>query len=437
MDRLRSLVGKLTRRRGDGSIRRDLSVAFVGHGARRALGFHIFLLVTRALSVEAYALYVLAYSAFEIAMYASELGLNVSIVRFVSRGIRQGDEAATDAVLRAGFLFKIAAGVVAPVVGYLLAPWLAGAVWDRPDLVPYLRIAFTGVLGAHLHRFYEAYFRARLEFERNALFCLVMPGTILVSVGVLWWQDAMTALRCQGIYAAAPLVACALAAYLLPHTFLRTRQPVGAALAAVWRFGRWVWLTNVLGTVRLRLNPILLANLTAVTEVGLYAYADKLASSLSLISTAMTTVYVPRASHLTSREEFRALLRRSYRVFVWFIPVAVLLPFLARPLIRLHKPEYEGATLLFAILFPSVLFTVVSLPARTVLYSLHKPQIEAAVQIASLVITALAAIPLIRSYGAVGAALAMLVQRAISAAVLMGYVYRVVERPAGVSEDGG
>jgi O-antigen/teichoic acid export membrane protein len=437
MDRLRALLGKLTRRRDDGSLGRDLSVAFLGHGARRALGFVTFLVMTRALSVEAYALYVLAYSAFEIAMYVSDLGLNVGIVRFVAKGLRQGEAAATAAVLRGVFLFKIVAGVVAPIVGYALAPWLAGWVWDRPELVPYLRVAFAGVLGAHLHRFYEAWFRARLEFARNALFSLVMPGSILVAVAVLVWQDALTALRCQGIYAIAPLLACALAAGLLPHAFLRSRESAGAALATVWRFGRWVWITNVLGTVRLRLNPILLANLSAFTEVGLYAYADKLASILSLISTAMTTVYVPRASHLVTRDEFRGLLRRSYRVLVWFIPAAILLPLAARPLIRLHKPEYEDATQLFAILFASVLFTVASLPARTVLYSLHKPQVEAAVQITSLAITVAAAIPLIMTYGAIGAALSMLIQRALGAGVLMAYVYRVIERPAaGAMGDG-
>ena len=125
------------------------------------------------------------------------------------------------------------------------------------------------------------------------------------------------------------------------------------------------------------------------------------------------------------------LLRRTYRVLAWFVPLAVVLPLAARPLIRLHKPEYLEAAPLFAILFVSILFTIASRPARTVLYSIHKPQVETIVQLIALAITLAFGIVLIRAHGTIGAAVAMLIQRAISATILMGYVYRVVYRDTG------
>jgi len=408
---------------------RDLSVAFVGHGARRVIGLVAFVLMTRALSVEGYALFFLAFTAYEIAMHASDFGLNIGVVRFVSKAIRRDDDQASADLLRAVFLFKIASGLVVAAVGYLLAPWLAGLL-DQPQVTPYLRVAFVGVLGNHLVRFYESYFKARLEFERNAIFSLGMPTVIALGVGLMWWRDGLTALRCQGLHALAPLVACCLAAWLLPHGFLRAGGGGGEALSRVFKFGRWVWVTNVLATVRYRLNAILLAKLATLTEVGFYAYGDKLASVLSVISTTMTTVYIPRTSRLLTKQEFKKLLRRTYAVMACFIPIAVLAPLAAKPLIRLHKPEYLEAAPVFTVLFVSILFTIAALPARTVLYSIHKPQVETTVQAIALALTLGLGIALIRSHGALGAAVAMLLQRAISAAILMGYVYRVVYRDA-------
>jgi O-antigen/teichoic acid export membrane protein len=211
MGPFKSLLQRLTARRRASSIRQDLSVAFAGHGAQRALRLLTFLIMTRALSVRAYALFTLAYTCYEIAMYASDLGFNVGVVRFVSKGIRKGDEATTASVLKSVFRFKIIAGLVVCALGYVIAPWLA-RLMDTPELVPYLRIAFAGVLGTHLHRFYEAYFRARLAFQRNAIFSLIAPGSIAVAVGLLWWRESLTALRCQGIYAIAPLLVSVLAA---------------------------------------------------------------------------------------------------------------------------------------------------------------------------------------------------------------------------------
>jgi len=427
MASLNRLLRRLTARRGESSLGRDLSVAFLGHGAQRALRLLTFLLVTRALSVEAYALFTLAYTCFEIAMYASDLGLNVGVVRFVSRRLRQGDEAAAASVLRSVFRFKIVAGLAAGGLGYLVAPGLA-RVLDTPELTPYLRVAFAGVLGTHLHRFYEAYFRSRLEFTRNAVFSLVMPGAIVAAVGLLWWRDSLTALRCQGIYAAAPLVACGLAAILLPHAFLRGAPRDPEALQEVWRFGRWVYATNLLGKVRSKLNTLLLVMMTTLTDVGLYAYADRLAGMLSLFSTTLTTVYMPRAAHLLARDEYRDLLRKTYKAFFWFVPLLAALPFVARPLIRLHKPEYGEAAPLFLILFLSIVFTVLALPARTVLYSMNRPHVETIIQAIALAVALGFGIALILAQGVIGAAYAMLVQRGLSAIILMGYVYRTLYR---------
>ena len=90
MGSLRSRLKRLTARRGDGSLKWDLSVSFAGHGAQRVFRLLTFLLMTSVLDREAYGIYTVAYLCFEIAMYVSDFGLNVGMIRFVFLGFWNG-----------------------------------------------------------------------------------------------------------------------------------------------------------------------------------------------------------------------------------------------------------------------------------------------------------------------------------------------------------
>ena len=141
----------------------------------------------------------------------------------------------------------------------------------------------------------------------------------------------------------------------------------------------------MLGTVRFRLNTILLARFATMAQVGLYSYADKLASVVTLFTGTLLTVLVPRASHLVKQNELKGLLRKSYRAVLLLLPALITVPFVARPLISWLAPEYVEAAPIFSIIFASVLFSLAMLPSSTVLYSINRPHVETAVECLSLI----------------------------------------------------
>lgn len=417
-----------------GSMRGDLSVTFMGQFVRRGLGFLSFVVLTRALGVEAFALYSLAFLAFEIALQFSDLGLTVGTTRFASRMMREGKTEETARLFRRFFLIKIVTGLAVSAVGYLIAPFLAQRVMERPELTPYLRVAFVGVIGMHLYRFYETWLQSRLEFVRNAVFVLIMPAAILVSMVAFWAMDTLDALRAQGIYALAPLAATVVAIFVVPHDFLRARGGAGREMGELFRFGRWIWITEVVTTLRLRINAVYLARMATLGQVSFYSYGDKLSAFLTLITGTLQTVYVPRVARLVTRTELKSVLRRTYRMLLLMIPALLLVPFAARPLIGLLQPDYVDAAPIFAVLFVSVLFNIAVHPAVTVLYSLNLPRVETIVQSGSLMLTVVLGYVLVRDHGAMGGAVAMLIQRGLSAIVMIAYVYHVVYRKEGLPE---
>ncbi len=407
---------------------RDISVAFLGHLCSRSLGIVTFVVMTRTLEPGHYALFLLAYSILEIAQYLSDLGLDVGTTRFVARAEQDGRADAARAVLRAVFLTKLGLSLLLVVTLWLTAPLIAQRILARPEMAPYIRIAAIGVFGAQFTGFWQAYFGARLQFLRNAAFSTIAPALILVIVVALWLRDALDVATCLQVYVWVPLVVCFGTTFAFGPRFLRAEGPVLPPLRSVWRFSRWVYLSNTLSVVRFRLNGILLARLATLPEVGLYGYGDKLASVLTLFTNAITTVFVPRASRLMTHDELRTLLRTSYRWMLMLVPVFVLVPIGIRPVIAFLSPEYVEAAPICVILWVSILFTLASLPANTVLYSINQPHIETFVEIIALALTAVLGIALVRSHGGLGAAVAMLIQRFVSASLVIGWVYFAVFR---------
>lgn len=407
---------------------RDLSVALFGHFAARSLGVVTFIVMTRTLAPERYGVFLLAYSVLEIVQYLTDLGLDTGLTRFASRANRSGHEDEGKRVLRAVLLTKLALATAVLALAWPAAPLIAARILEQPEMTPYLRIALVGVFGVHLTGFWQSYFGSRLQFLRNAAFSTAAPATILVAILALWAWGRLDVASCLRVYVWAPIVVCGIATVALGPRFLGAGGPILRPVGRVWRFSRWVYASNALGIVRFRLNAILLARLATLPEVGLYGYAEKLASVANLLASAASTVFVPRAAHLLSKDELRALLRTSYRWILALVPVMVAAPFAVRPLIAFLSPDYVAAAPACTILLVSILFTLAAVPSSTVLYSLDKPYVETAVEAMALLLTGILGFVLVRSHGGVGAAVAMLIQRFVSAVLLISWVYVAVFR---------
>jgi O-antigen/teichoic acid export membrane protein len=132
------------------------------------------------------------------------------------------------------------------------------------------------------------------------------------------------------------------------------------------------------------------------------------------------------------QNELKDLLRKSYRAVLLLVPALIAVSFVARPLIAWLAPDYVASAPIFSIIFASVLFSLAMLPSSTVLYSVNRPHVETLVECVALAVTASGAFLLIPKFGGLGAAVAMLVQRALSATITMSYVYvKVYRAPPG------
>jgi O-antigen/teichoic acid export membrane protein len=121
-----------------------------------------------------------------------------------------------------------------------------------------------------------------------------------------------------------------------------------------------VFSFNVVTSVYLQLNPVLLGFMKDTIAVAFFTAATKLMMMVNKISSSLGTVLMPYASHLLSegkREEFDKLIQKSYDfTLALTIPLVIGLICMAPYIIRVFcGSQYEDAILTSQIIAPIVL----------------------------------------------------------------------------------
>lgn len=139
-----------------------------------------------------------------------------------------------------------------------------------------------------------------------------------------------------------------------------------------------VFSFNVVISVYLQLNPVLLGFMKDTIAVAYFTAATKLMMMVTKISSSLGTVLMPRASHLISegkKEEFNKLIQKSYDfTLALTIPLVIGLICMAPYIVRVFcGSQYEDAIITSQIIAPITLVVGLSnIMGMQVLYPIGK-----------------------------------------------------------------
>lgn len=139
-----------------------------------------------------------------------------------------------------------------------------------------------------------------------------------------------------------------------------------------------VFSFNVVISVYLQLNPVLLGFMKDTIAVAYFTAATKLMMMVTKISSSLGTVLMPRASHLVSegkKEEFEKLIQKSYDfTLALTIPLVIGLICMAPYIVRVFcGSQYEDAIITSQIIAPITLIVGLSnIMGMQVLYPIGK-----------------------------------------------------------------
>lgn len=385
----------------------DSAVTFFGTAINGLLGMIFYVLAARFLGPAVFGSLTIAITTLTLLADIANVGTDTGIIRFVGKYVKNEKEKALK-FLKLGLEIKVGVWIVILILGYLLAPLAAEKIFLKPDLSDSLQLAVIGVGGAMLFSFVTHAIQALQKFKSWSILNISMNFLRLAVVLLLILSASLNLSSVLITYIAIPFLGFFLGLLFLPN-FLRVKSETSVA-KEFFHYNKWIALLALITAINSRLDTFLSARFLSVGAVGLYSAANQLTSAVPQLVFALATVVAPRlASFGKDTQTFNYL--KKVQLFVCGLAVISLLAipvgYFLIPLI--FGSKYQTSFTPFALLLIAQLIFLISLPAhQAIYYYFAKPKIFVLINLISLILMLTVGSLLIKNFGIIGAAGAVL-----------------------------
>ncbi|MFA7710364.1 MAG: flippase [Candidatus Neomarinimicrobiota bacterium] len=279
-----------------------------------------------------------------------------------------------------------------------------------PALLLWLALlAFPLVL---LQSFLSSLFQAVQDFRRYNLAILISPAItlLLVSLFIIFRSGGVATVVLIYLVAHSVnlIITCILLRPILATEPDHTESTTGYARQLI-NYGFKAHLSNILSFVTSRLDVYLVNLLINPAATGIYVIAISMSEQIWLLSTAVSTVILPRLSELHVDEQARRQLTPFIARWVLIISIimAILLALLAVPFIRLFfGAAYLGAVTPLLFLLPGIILGSLSRVLANDIAARGRPELNMYTALIVIIVNIICNLLLIPAMGIAGAALA-------------------------------
>ncbi len=420
-------------------IARNVLFNWFGTIANMAVGFFLSPFIVHRLGNVAFGVWVLAIS---VVAYLGllDLGMQSSVLRFVSKGHTQNDHRSASEAISA-------------------------ALWVRLQIS-----ALILLLSAGLSAVFPYLFKVPEALARDAKIAILLIGlkvAISMSVGVVggvlsalnrydlqnYVSLSQTAVRVLGVVAVlrsghgiVAIAVCELIAALVgnallvwtarriyPQLRILLIRPKSETLKRIWTYSAYAFLTTIAVQLVYQTDNLVVGAFVSATAVTYYAIANSLCSYASQVVGAMGATFVPAASTYESSGDTTSLLnlyKHGTRA-----TLAISLPILITLIVRGPSfiglwmgPQYShNSGTVLIILCSALLFSFANRTASSIAFGIEKHKTGALWAIGEGVSNLTLSIILVHWYGIYGVAIGTLLPSLIVQTVLWpGYISKLV-----------
>jgi O-antigen/teichoic acid export membrane protein len=291
-----------------------------------------------------------------------------------------------------------------------------------------VRWALIGIVATAASGSLSAVLQATGGFGRMSSLTLINTGltaVLALLLAAMQRLDLVAALVVLGI--GTSLVTFAAAALMLPRGWW-IELPGASALKsegrALFRTGRWLWLASVFAMLTANAEVLLLNRWAALPLVGAYALALNLATKADLANQSLYTVLLPSVGSLDVRSQVGAYVRKGLARSLAISVVLLAFVPLAEPFIRIvYGDAFDAAVVFLRLLLGVMILDIMLAPLLLLPLAYRQPRVLAAADGARAVTLVLFALALIPVYGPFGAIAARLAARLAGAGLVLASLY--------------
>jgi O-antigen/teichoic acid export membrane protein len=402
-------------------IARNVFFNWFGTIANMAVGFFLAPFIVHRLGNVAYGVWALAISVVAY-MGLLDLGMQSSVLRFVSKGHTQKDHKSASDAISAALWVRLQISLLVLLISVCLAvafphlfkvPHELASDARKAILLIGLKTAITmsvGVVGGVISALNRYDLQNYVGLTQTAIrvvgvVTVLRTGHGIVAIAVC---ELIAALIGNGL-----LVWVALKLY--PELKIRLRKPTRETLGRIWAYSAYAFLTTIAVQLVYQTDNIVVGAFISTAAVTFYAIANQLCSYTSQVVGAMGASFVPAASTYEAAGDVNGLLmlyKNGTRA-----TLAISLPILITLIIRgpafiglWMGPQYSHTSgIVLVILCVGLLFSFANRTASAIAFGIEKHKIGAIWAIGEGVANLTLSVFLVRKYGLYGVALGTMI----------------------------
>lgn len=376
------------------------------------------LVLVRRIGAAAFGAWALAYGVMRLIAALSLLGADWMVLRQGSYYQGIGDTARLRTTIHFSLSISAIGLLCVSALVYVVAPTIASSVIQDPSLAPMLRLAALAAPALGLR---QVLLYATQTFKDVRVVALVanvlQPIAYLVLIGAAVALEPSETAAFSGAVAAEAILTCV--AVLALHrriALLGTTKKVNRR--ELIHFALPAWGSGIVERSRGNIFSILLGSLTNVANVGVLFTADRVSQAARAINMTMNRVYTPMASDLflrDKREELATLAKNVGRwTFTLCFPLTCVMMVFAEEILSVFGDSFRQGAPLMRLLGLGVLFLCGTGPVTTTLIVAGRSRLNLLNYLIVVTAEVGTAVWLIPRLGLTGAAIALLVGRALN-----------------------
>jgi O-antigen/teichoic acid export membrane protein len=393
-------------------------------------GLALQLLLARALRLEEFGSWIVAFSFVEVLSVAGLMGGDWLLLRQGSYYQGIGDLRRLRATIRLALSMSAIALTAMGVALLVLGPVVAVRVFNNESTGSLLRLA--GIVGPVFGiRQMLLYGTQAFKSVRDAALIrnLAQPIARLVFVSIAVLKVSTPEAAFVGLLIAEVLLMVG-SAVLLNRRVSMIGPTDHIDRKALILFAGSVLGSRIVEGLRNQTSVVVLGALATVSASGLFAASRRLTAAPGLMTSAMNQVYSPMASELFLREnkgDLEVLIKSMARwIFVFAFPFFCLLAAFPGELLSIFGESFRDASDALVVLAIGMLFLIATGPVTTTLIVVGRPRLAFLDNMLALIAEIGLGFLLVPTYGIIGAAVAATFGRFVNNVVPLLQVWRIL-----------
>lgn len=375
-----------------------------------ALGALFYIVLARFLGPSDFGLLTISLTTLVLIADIADIGTNTGLIRFVSSHLSIDKEKAYR-FLKLSLEIKLIAWGVAFLLVYLLTPFLANQVFQKPVLILPLRLVSFGIGGALLFSFATSALQAFQKYLLWSTVNILTNALRLVLILALGYYSLLNLENSLFVYILLPFFGFFVALFILPtRKFISSKEEFSLS-EELFKYNMPVAIFTIIAAFAARLDTYLNAALLSTREVGIYGAANQLVQIMPQLVSALGLVSSPKFASFQNNHQMLTYFKK----FQFFVLGLCLLGLLTIPLFvylisLFFGPAYSGVVTPFVILFLGYLVFMFSIPVHhSIIFYFGRSDVFIWVSLGNIMIIGGIGYLMISRFGITGAAITVFI----------------------------